>query len=447
MDFKEILWLSFKELREKKVRTALTVIMVVIGVASIVALTSQTAGISSSIKASLDALGPTSIIVTSAGSTGFTSADAALISTLPNVSSVIPVLEGSGTLTANGQNSTVTIVGISQEGLGELLGTINLYQGTTFNDTIAPDALVGHSVAFPSSLSGGQNMQVGYPATLKIGTGRSSQTVTVPIVGILDSYGSSILSVDTSIAFSVQAAEILLHRTSFNLLLVKATNTSTVTPLASLITTVYGTRARVTTTQQLLQATASIIGSISLLFAIIAGVSLLVAAIGIMNIMLISVYERTHEIGIMKSVGFRNRHILVIFLLQAMIIGVMGGIVGVAAGAGASYVVASVFTHASSSTASASTGSAASTAPSFSGRSSSGFGGGAGGGGAVAVGSTGAGGTSAGFGSSSLSYSPVFTPATIGAALLVAIIVSIIAGIYPAWRASKMEPIDALRML
>jgi ABC-type antimicrobial peptide transport system permease subunit len=444
MDFKELLWLSFKELREKKVRTALTVVMVVIGVASIVALTSQTAGISSSIKTSLNALGPTSIIITSTGGaagSGFTSADTALISTLPNVSTVIPIMTGSATLSANGQNTTVTVVGISQEGLGQLLGSINIYQGSPYNDTIAPDALVGYDVAFPTALSGTQNLQVGEPATLKVGSGRSSQTITVPVVGILQSYGSSILSVDTSIAFSVQSAEIILHRTSYNEILVKATNTSTVTALSALITTVYGSRARITTTQQLLAATSSIIGSISLLFAVIAGVSLLVAAIGIMNIMLISVFERTHEIGIMKSVGFKNRHILVIFLFQAMIIGIMGGVAGVAVGAGASYGVASVLGHASSSTAASTSGASASSSSSgFSARSGSG--GFSGGGGDVPV-SGGAGGSAVG--SASLSYSPVFTPSTIAAALLVAVIVSIIAGIYPAWRASKMEPIDALR--
>lgn len=439
MEFKDVFWLSFKELKEKKVRTALTILMVMIGVAAIVALTSQTAGISASISSSLSALGPTSIILTPTSSSGFTSADVGLLSTLPNVTTVIPIITGSGNLYANGQNTSVQIVGMSQQGLQELLGSVNLSAGTIFNDTVAPDALAGHSVAFPSSLSGAQNIQVGYPVSLKVGAGRSSETITVPVVGIMDPYGSSILSVDTSVVFSLQAAEILLHRTSYTTILVKAKNTSSVAALSNLITTIYGSKARVLTTQQLLQTTASIIGSISLLFAIIAGVSLLVAAIGIMNVMLIAVFERTHEIGIMKSVGFKNRDIMTIFLIQAMIIGFLGGLVGIAAGAGASYVVAGVFAHAGSSSASGSS-SAGPGGPAATGGGGSSFRSGSGSGaGASATTST------SGFGSSSLSYSPVFTPFTILAAVLVAVIVSIIAGIYPAWRASKMEPIDALR--
>jgi ABC-type antimicrobial peptide transport system permease subunit len=438
MDLKDVLWLCLKDLREKKVRTALTVLMVMIGVAAIVALTSQTAGISASITKSLSALGPTSVIVISTGPTGFTAADTGMISSLPNVSSVIPVITGSGYVYANGQNTSVTVIGISQEGLSEFLGgNLTLYQGKVFNDTIAPDALVGHSVAFPTSLLGGQNIKVGYPIALKTGTGRSAETVTIPVVGILNSYGSSVIPTDTGIFVSVQSAEVLLHRTSYNIMVVKATNTSSVAVLSNLITTIYGDKASVITTQQLLETTASIIGSISILFAIIAGVSLLVAAIGIMNVMLIAVYERTHEIGIFKSVGFTSRHILLIFLLQAMIIGFLGGLVGIGVGAGASYVVASVFTHSTSSS-NSSTGTSAATTRSGSGAYA---GGGTASRSGVSASPTGV------SGSSSLSYSPVFTPATMLTALLVAVVVSIIAGIYPAWRASKMEPIDALRQL
>ncbi|MDE1865868.1 MAG: ABC transporter permease [Candidatus Micrarchaeota archaeon] len=442
MKLEDIAWLSFKDLREKKVRTALTVLMVMIGVASIVALTSQTAGISASISKSLSALGPTSVIVMPAGGTGFTAADVGSLSSLPNVSAVIPVIEGSGTVYANGQNTSVSVIGISQEGLREFVGgNVSMYQGVLYNDTVAPDALIGHSIAFPSSLSGRQNVMVNYPISLKVDGGRSAQTLTVPVVGILNAVGSSVVPTDTSVFFSIQSAQVILHRTSYNLIIVKATNTSSVAALSSLISTIYGNRANVITTQQLLQTASSIIGSISLLFAIIAGVSLLVAAIGIMNIMLIAVYERTHEIGIFKSVGFTGRHILLVFLSQAMIIGFIGGVIGIGAGMGASYVVASVFAHAGPS-GSGTTGTGAQNTQ-FKG-----------GGGGVYVSSGGGPGRGGDSGaapssssSSSLSYSPVFTPSTVLAALLVAMVVSMIAGIYPAWRASKMEPIDALREL
>lgn len=442
MDIKDLLWLSYKDLNEKRVRTALTIVMVVIGVAAIVALTSVTAGISQSISASLSSLGPTSIIVSSGGTTGFTVADVAKISSLPNVTAVTPILTGQVNLFAGNQNVSATLIGVTSAGLKQLLGgNVSLYQGTMYQDTITPSVVVGHTIAFPTSLAGGQAITVGQAATLKI-SGRGGDTLAVPIVGILPSHGGFIIPIDTAVFMPLDAAELVLHRSSFNEMFVLASNTSTVNSTSALITTIYGSSARVTTVAQLLQTTATIIGSISLLFTIIAGVSLLVAAIGIMNVMLIAVYERTHEIGIFKSVGFKNRDILLIFLFQALIIGLVGGLIGIGVGAGTSYGLSSVLGGGGSASASTTTSTSSTRSGSF--RS------GSGGSGAVAVGG-GPTGSASSFGgsssSSSISFKPAFPIATLIDAMLVAVIVSILAGIYPAWRASKMEPIDALRQL
>ncbi|MGD0728864.1 MAG: ABC transporter permease [Candidatus Micrarchaeaceae archaeon] len=435
MNIQDILWLSFKDLNEKRVRTALTIVMVVIGVAAIVALTSVTAGISQSISSSLNSLGPTSIIVSSSSSTGFTIADAATLSSLPNVTSVTPLLTGTASLYTGNQNVSVTLIGVSAAGLKQLLGgNLTLYQGSMYQDTITPVAVIGHSVAFPTSAAGKQTATVGQAATMKI-SGKNGETLTVPIVGILPSHGGFIIPIDTAVFVPLSAGELLLHKSSFNEMLVVASNTSNVNSTSALITSIYGSSARVISVSELLSTTASIIGSISLLFEVIAGVSLLVAAIGIMNIMLIAVYERTHEIGIMKSVGFKNNNILMIFLCQALIIGFIGGIIGIGLGAGASYGLSAVLGSGGSSTSARAT-------TSTSGSSRAGAGGGFGGG---------SGGSSSSFGgsssSSSISFHPVFPISTIIYAILVAMIVSVLAGIYPAWRASKMEPIDALRQL
>ena len=449
MKLKDIFWLSYKDLSEKKVRTALTVLMVVIGVASIVALVSQTAGISASITKELSSLGPSSILLTSTSS-GFTQSDVYDITTLPNVSSATPLLTGSGTVVAAGQNTSVTIIGATPAGLASLLGgNLTLYDGSMYEDTIAPSAVLGYDVAF-NSTSGRQVVSVGSPTTLKISSGRGAATsYTVPVVGVLKSYGTSLISVDSGVAMSLPAAELMLHRTSFNIILVKANSINNVTALTTMLTDIYGTNARILSTQQLAATASSIIGSITLLLVVIAGIALLVAAVGIMNIMLIAVLERTHEIGIMKSLGFKNRQVMTIFLFQALIIGVLGGVIGVAVGAGSSYGVAYLISHLRSSTGTAagSAGSSGTTVTSSSsgGRSFSGgegapSGGFSGGSGAQAA-------ASSSSSSSSLSYSPVLTLSTIAEALLVAIIVSAAAGIYPAWRASKMEPIEALRQL
>ncbi|MEM3227534.1 MAG: FtsX-like permease family protein, partial [Candidatus Micrarchaeaceae archaeon] len=377
------------------------------------------------------ALGPTSIIVSSTGQgVGFTAATVAQIQSLPNVSEVIPILIGSATLRSGSENTTATIIGISPQDLALFLGTVNLYQGALYQESVSPEALIGYDLAFPSSSGGLQSVLVGQPISLTIFSEGGSSSITAPVVGILQPYGASILSVDSAVLMSLSAAETILHRASYTTILVKATSTSTVSGVASTITAIYGSNARVETTQQIAQTVSSIVGSISTLLVLIAGISLLVAAIGIMNVMLISVYERVHEIGIMKSLGFKNRNILMIFIVQALIIGVFGGIAGLIAGAGGAYTMSALISHVSSSSPSSS--------PTV---------GTAGGGARFAYGGGAVGAAPTSSLSSSLSFSPVISLETVLAAMLVAIGVSVIAGAYPAWKASKLEPIEALREL
>ncbi len=427
MNAEDILRLSYHDLAEKKVRTALTVVMVVIGVAAIVALISLTEGISATISNELSSLGPTTIILSSTSSSGFTSADTSQISSLPDVNTTIPILDGSVYVLSNNQNVSATLIGISPQGLQQLLSDIRIYQGTLYQDSVAPSALTGYSVAFPTSASGKQSVFVGQPVTVKV-LGKNGGSYTIPIIGILQPYGSSIIPVDTGVVMSLPAAETLLGKPSFNIILVKATNTSTVSQLATLLTDIYGSRARVFDTQQIAQTAKQIIGTISTFLILIAGISLVVAAIGIMNIMLIAVYERTHEIGIMKSVGFRDRDILSVFIVQALLIGLIGGAIGIGAGLAGPYALTAAV-------------SASSSAPANSSHAAGGGLGGGGGGDFVFTSSSSSGSSAA------PSIQPVFSVEIIAVALLVAVLVSLMAGVYPAWRASKLEPIDALRQL
>lgn len=447
MNYKDLVWLSYRDLSEKKVRTALTVLMVVIGVASIVALVSLTAGIGASITSSLQSLGPTSILVTSTKTTGFTLADTAEISALPNATTVIPILTGAATVVTNNENTSATIVGISPQDLQLVLGgNVSLYQGSIYADTVSPTALFGYSLAFPSSSDGKQNIFVGTPVTAKIGSGRTVQSTVIPVGGVLQNYGTLIVPIDTGVIMALPAAESLLHKTSFNEILVKASNASSVTPLSNLITQIYGSNARVENTQELAATASSIIGGITLLLVVIAGISLLVAAIGIMNVMLMSVLERTHEIGIMKSIGFKSREVMAIFLFQALLIGFIGGIVGIIVGTGASFGLASLTSHSSNSTTSSPAASTSSSTTFRGGAGGFGAGGAPAGGGAGLV-SGGASSRSTSTSSSGLSFTPVLSITTILESIFIAMFVSGIAGLYPAWRASQMQPIDALRTL
>ena len=434
MKLKDILTLGIKGVSERKVRTALTVLSVVIGIAAIVALTSLVSGISVSISKSLESIGPTAIFLTSSSSHIFTNADIAEIESLPNVSVAIPIIRFPANITTGGVQQTVTVYGISNSVLSNALGSINLYSGTTYNDSSLPTALLGYDVAFPTSTQSTPSVTINQPIYLSEHTqGEGTKSITLISTGILNQYGSSLLvSPDTSIFIPLQNAISITGKYSYNIILVEAKNTSSVAALSSLLKNIYGNGVGLLSVEALASTVSSIIGSIGILLGSIAGISLIVAGISILSIMMVSVTERTREIGILKAIGFKKKDVLILFLSEALIIGLLGGIVGVGIGAGASYILPSLLSG-GAGTGGASSGApqAASGGSSFAGRSS--------GGGGVAIAN------SPSRSSSSSSFTPVITPGVVIIAILIAVIVSLLSSLYPAWKAASVDPVKAIR--
>lgn len=415
MRAEDILWLGFKSLKTRKVRGALTILSVVIGVASIIGLVSQTAGIQASVLSTLQSLGPTTLLVTPARTTTLTQADIARMMSIPGVEGVVPVVSAQMRLTRASEVVQVNVIGVDSIGLKTLLGEVRILDGEVYPSSNTPLAIVGNGVAF-SSTQGVQEVYVGQPLTLEQPLGTTGRRITLQVAGLLDKYGSSaFLSIDNSIFIPIDYAMNIFNRRTYSYIIVKAANVESVNTVSEYLTTIYGRNINIINVQQITQAVSTIMGFFSILLGSVAAISLSVAGLGIMNIMLVSVYERTKEIGLLKAIGFKDRNVLIIFLSEAMLVGVIGGILGIVAGAGASQLVPTLIgTYFGSSN--------------FGG--GSGFqGGGAGMQGAIA----------------SFSYTPIITLDVVGIALITAVSVSVLSGLYPAWRASKMEPIKALR--
>ena len=173
---------------------------------------------------------------------------------------------------------------------------------------------------------------------------------------------------------------------------------STISTVSKLITDHFSDQVSVISSTAVLSLLSTVFGTIQLFLGGIAAISLLVAGIGIMNIMIVSLIERTREIGILKALGMKSRTVLTIFLGESVIIGLMGAIIGIVLGWGLANVTATVL------------GSGALT----------------GGGGAFTI-------------------TPLLTLDVLLGALGFGIGVSVIFALYPAWRASKLKPVEALR--
>ena len=418
MNIVDLFFLAYKALATRKVRATLLVLSVVVGVASIVALTSQTEGVARGITSALQKLGPDTVILMVMGRR-LTDADIALVSSLDSVREVIPITVDAGTLNTGSMTLSVTVYGVSSEDLRELLGEIKLIDGSLYTDSPIPMAIVGYQVAFPNATSQpavlpGQYVVVNVRAgSSRYAGSQVSTPIPVVVAGILGEYGASApISPDSSIFIPLQAAQQVFNKKWYDLLVIKAVSVDSVYEVVEDLRNIYGSSANVISLIQVSQSIQTVLSQTTLLLGSIAAISLITAAIGILNMMIVTVTERTREIGIMKALGFKNKHILVQVLMEGSLIGLLGGLIGVVAGIGASYLIHYIATIGITRL------QGGSTVPR----------------GAMPVTPM-----------ASFSYEPYINPVVVLTALVLALAVSGLSSLYPAWRAAKMDPVKALR--
>jgi putative ABC transport system permease protein len=357
MKFTRVLRETFTSLSANKLRTGLTVLGIVIGVAAVVAMLSVGQGAQNSITSQINSIG-TNVLYVSAGSRarfgggGFgvnavrnvkplTLADAqAMINPLqaPSVQAVAPVIQGGNiTAGANGQTTTTSIFGVTTSYFS--IRNEKVTEGAIFNDQQVSAhsrvAIIGVDLA--TTLFGKTSNLAGQ--TLLI----NSQTFT--IIGVLESKGGTSLgSSDNQVIIPLTTARDRVTSrpgTSVDGIYVQATSAEAVTEADTQISNIMRLRHRVAVgkedfsvlnQQSLLTTATSITGILTTFLGGIAAISLLVGGIGIMNIMLVSVVERTREIGLRKALGARNRDIMTQFLAESSFLSLLGGLIGVLLG-------------------------------------------------------------------------------------------------------------------
>ena len=405
---------TFTSLNANKLRTGLTILGIVIGVAAVIAMLSVGQGAQNSITSSISSIG-TNLLFVSAGSQArffggggggvrnvrlLTMADAqALIDPFqaPSVQAIAPILQGGNfSAAANGQTTTTTIYGVTSNYFSIRNELIS--EGAIFSDQQvsihARVVVVGADLA--TTLFGRTTNLAG--ETIRI----NGQTFT--IIGVLQSKGGSAMgsSDNQAIIPLTTARDRVIRRsgTSVDSIYVQATSADTVSEASTQISNIMRMRHHlevgkedfsVFNQQDLASTASSIIGVLTIFLGGIAAISLLVGGIGIMNIMLVSVTERTREIGLRKAVGARNRDILVQFLVESLFLSLLGGLIGVLLGWLISLIIGQVAS------------------------------------------------------ASGTALTPVVSLNAVLLATLFSAAVGLFFGIYPSRRASQLEPVEALR--
>ncbi len=347
--------LALSRLGTGRLRTALTMLGVIIGVASVVALVSVGQGATSGINSRLEGLGTNLLSVTpgstttgatrgaSGSATTLTIEDATALSTLPDVAGVAPELASQRLVVAGSLNETTNVIGTTPA--YPLVFAYSMWQGSFLTQASVDHAL---RVAVLGSTTA---------TTLGLGPSSIGGTVYISglpfeVVGIMQPKGGvGFQNPDDEVLIPVTTAHDLFVGTdSVRTVGVSVASSKQMDTATAEITTLLDQRHgigaggtpdfTITSQTQLLSTVGSISTLLTVLLAGIASISLIVGGIGIMNIMLVSVRERTREIGIRKAIGARGRDVMLQFLFEALMLSIAGGIIGILVGVAASAVIA-----------------------------------------------------------------------------------------------------------
>ncbi|HEY5146225.1 MAG TPA: ABC transporter permease [Polyangiaceae bacterium] len=395
--------LALGAIARNKMRAALTVLGIFIGITAVVIVTAAATSATDSISNAIDSVAANALYVSAqptqasgvrSKSTGrLTEADGkAIAREAVSVSAVAPWLSTSGQIVYGDKNWSTTLIGTGLPFFPIRRYTIANGAIWTENDEIFKTkvCVIGQTVA--TNLFGNAD-----PVGRVIRVGRSPYTV----IGVLASRGTSFFGDDQDdlLMMPIGSFRARVMHTSpgrTDQLLISATSDQTTARAKTQIEGILRQRHRVergredfivNSQAELRQSTNAILGTLSTLALGVALVSLLVGGIGVMNIMLVSVAERTREIGIRMSIGAREGDILVQFLVEAIVLTMIGGLLGIFVGSAITIGIGRL-----------------------------------------------------------LSSPMVPSPESLGIAVTTSIVIGTVFGFLPAWRAAKLDPMAALRV-
>ena len=400
--------LAYKNIRERMSRSILTLLGIAVGIMAIISLMAIGEGMNQAITGELSSLSDTIIVQVGEGFSIFdfgsrnggsssveveylTERDMSDIERIPGIKDVSPQLTGAGLMIFNGETMGVSITGMDIETMVIQYGFEDIESGELMKNGEQNKVIIGNDVAHRY-----------FDADISIGNMIKINDKKFQVKGIFSKGGGGgLTSSDDIILITSRDFKKLTGESNIQSVIARVYNVNEVDAIADEIERVVNENhgddefASATTLSSILDSILSIIGILQMVLIAIASIALVVASIGIMNTMLTSVMERTREIGIMKAIGATTKDVMFIFMIEGVLLSIIGGISGIILGVFGSLGISSMLIG-------------------------FGMGGGA-------------------------SFEPVISIVAVGLGIGVSLIVGIFSSLYPAWRAASMSPIEAVR--
>ena len=350
MKLLEAFRIALKALGANKVRSALTMLGVIIGVAAVILLVSIGTGVQDQVTGSIEGLGSNLLFVFpgdfSQGGPGggpggeirkqFKLDDVDYVQTrIGAQGTAIPQLQASGRLRIGNRTMSSQLSASDQNGKDAAAGTIARGRWYSRGEVVGASRVVVIGSGVRDQLLPGQD---------PLGRVIDINGQPFKVIGMLEAKGGSFGgSQDNNVSIPITSAQTLLGTSDISALLIRAADADKVDPLKAQVERIlrprYADQFTVFTQAQTLGILSTLLGTLTAMLAGLASISLLVGGIGIMNIMLVSVSERTREIGIRKAVGARTYDILSQFVIEAVMLSVLGGATGILVGAGGAWAL------------------------------------------------------------------------------------------------------------
>ncbi|WP_018662085.1 ABC transporter permease [Heyndrickxia acidiproducens] len=324
--------LALRNIQTSKLRSILTMLGIIIGVASVIALVSIGQSSSRSVNSSINSLGTNvlTVSVLDSDSSDFTINDVNTLKKLNGVKSVAPTISGRVTAKYSTTSSTLNVVGTTAS--YQKIKSTEVANGRFIAD-------IDDELKLKTVVLGSEAATTLFGAANPVGKQVQLNGTSYKVIGVLQSSGSSMgSSGDSTIFVPLSTAERLASSTSIGSVYVQAKSSEQVSfverQLNNALLSVFhdSDDYSVSNSQDVMDTMSDVQDTMSLLLGSIASISLLVGGIGIMNIMFVSVSERTKEIGIRKAIGAKRKDILVQFLIEAIVLSALGGLLGVGFG-------------------------------------------------------------------------------------------------------------------